>query len=237
MVLVNEGTASASEILAGALQDWDRATIIGRRTFGKGLVQEQFNLNDNSALRLTVARYFTPLGRSIQRSYANGKKAYYSEIDSRFLLKDSLIIETDSGRKFKTPSGKVLFGEDGISPDVRVGFDTTQMGLKVYDIFSRGLVKDFGYKYSVSHQALLDNYKTPSLFKKNFSIDDGAWDYFKMMLSTDSIDVTYLKPQEKQFLERSLKLSVARQKWQNEGYFEVLNSDDDVVLRALSLIK
>lgn len=237
MVLVNEGTASASEILAGALQDWDRATIIGRRTFGKGLVQEQFNLNDNSALRLTVARYFTPLGRSIQRSYANGKKAYYSEIDSRFLLKDSLINETDSGRKFKTPSGKVLFGEDGISPDVRVGFDTTQMGLKVYDIFSRGLVKDFGYKYSVSHQALLDNYKTPSLFKNNFSIDEGAWDYFKMMLSTDSIDVTYLKPKEKQFLERSLKLSVARQKWQNEGYFEVLNSDDDEVLRALSLIK
>lgn len=237
IVLTNEGTASASEILAGALQDWDRATIVGRRTFGKGLVQEQFNLSDNSALRLTVARYFTPLGRSIQRSYASGKKAYYHEIDSRFISSDSLNKEGKLGREFKTPAGKILYGEDGISPDVIVGFDTTQMGLKVYEIFSKSLVKDFGYKFSISHPQELKAYTTPEMFKNNFKINEEAWKYFEIMTTADSIDIKNLKPQEKQFLEKSLKLSVARQKWQNEGYFEVVNEDDEVIIKALSLIQ
>ncbi|MEO5966736.1 MAG: S41 family peptidase [Ferruginibacter sp.] len=237
VILTNEGTASASEILAGALQDWDRATIVGRRTFGKGLVQEQFNLSDNSALRLTVARYFTPLGRSIQRSYADGKKAYYNEIDSRFDLSDSTIKEGSIGRKFKTPEGKILYGQDGISPDIIVGFDTSHMGLKVYEVFSKGLIKDFSYKYSITNKQELDNYRSPLLFNKNFIINDEAWKYFENMALADSIEVKYLKPQEKKFIERSLKLSIARQKFLNEGYFEVINETDEVIIKALSLLQ
>lgn len=233
VVLINEGSASASEILAGALQDWDRATIVGRRSFGKGLVQEQFNLNDNSALRLTVARYFTPLGRSIQRSYANGIKEYYGEISARF-MQDSAHIDSLKGKPFKTPAGRILYGEDGINPDVSVGFDTSHYGLTIYKIFARGLVKDFGYRYRILNPEI-KNYSI-SDFKNNFDIERNGWSLFKELALKDSLSVENLKPNDKSFLIKSLKLSVARQLWQNEGYFEIMNSDDEVVRKALTIL-
>ena len=127
VVLTNEGTASASEVLTGALQDWDRATVVGRRSFGKGLVQEQFQLSDGSGLRLTVARYYTPLGRSIQKSYKNGIDAYNKDLLNRFhngemSFADS-IKHTDE-KLYKTASGKQVYGGGGITPDVFVAYDT-----------------------------------------------------------------------------------------------------------------
>jgi carboxyl-terminal processing protease len=121
VLLINEGSASASEVLAGALQDWDRATIIGRRSFGKGLVQEQYNLSDGAALRLTVARYYTPLGRSIQKPYDKGISDYNDEILDRYhhgelYSQDSL--KTPSGKAYKTSKGKTVYGGGGVTPDI-----------------------------------------------------------------------------------------------------------------------
>src|SRR6476469_9027278 len=125
-VLVDETSASASEVLAGALQDWDRATIVGRRTFGKGLVQEQFQLTDGSALRLTVARYYSPLGRNIQKPYAEGYDKYEEEVMDRFHNGEVLKGDTTkkSGPAFRTPKGRIVYGGGGITPDIYVPFDT-----------------------------------------------------------------------------------------------------------------
>src|SRR6185503_15870339 len=127
VVLVDESSASASEVLAGALQDWCRATIIGRRTFGKGLVQEQYDLSDGSAIRLTVARYYTPIGRSIQRPYDKGKKVYMDEIWKRYQNSEAMYADSNKFQKgvaFPTNCGDTLYGGGGIMPNVFVPIDT-----------------------------------------------------------------------------------------------------------------
>jgi carboxyl-terminal processing protease len=145
-ILVDELSASASEVLCGALQDWDRATIIGRRTFGKGLVQEQYGLSDGSAIRLTVARYYTPLGRSIQRSYEKGKKVYMDDLWERF--SDGELLSADSnkisnGQKFKTLAGRILYGGGGIMPDIFVPLDTSRYNRSVNRLLLDGQADNF----------------------------------------------------------------------------------------------
>ena len=240
VVLADEGTASASEVIIGALQDWDRATVIGRRTFGKGLVQDQFDLSDGSALRLTIARYYTPIGRSIQRSYANGGKAYYEEIGNRYQDGENFVadsIRNDSSKIYKTASGKKVFGGGGITPDYFIAADTGRMGLSIAKIYSKGLLNDYGYKYYLSDPSILQLYKTPGDFARSFMLTENNWKLFEDMSMADSINLKELNDKEKMYLSRSLKTSIARQLWRNEGYFEVSNVDDNVVKKALEIIK
>ncbi|MFT3912474.1 MAG: S41 family peptidase [Ferruginibacter sp.] len=239
VVLTDEGTASASEILTGALQDWDRATIVGRRTFGKGLVQEQYDLSDNSALRLTIARYYTPVGRSIQRSYANGGKAYYEEISKRFedgemLSADS--VKNDSTKVYKTHAGKKIYGGGGISPDYFVAADTSRFGFITAKAYTKGLVSDFGYKYFLSNQSLTEKYKTPMEFSRSFNINEADWEFFKQMALKDSLSFNDINEAEKNYLFKALKTSIARQIWRNEGYFEVTNTEDKTVIKAMEIL-
>src|SRR5690606_7868705 len=150
-------------ILMGALQDWDRATIVGRRTFGKGLVQEQYSLSDGSALRLTVSRYFTPLGRSIQKPYDEGFEAYFEEAAHRQCAADTAMVPdtVKPGKPFRTPAGNILYAGGGIAPDQQVGMDTSQLGFHLADIFARGLVQRFGYLYALDHVESLKQYQNP----------------------------------------------------------------------------
>ncbi|MEP7165995.1 MAG: S41 family peptidase [Ferruginibacter sp.] len=240
VVLSDEGTASASEVIIGALQDWDRATIIGRRTFGKGLVQDQFDLSDNSALRLTIARYYTPMGRSIQRSYANGGKAYYEEAANRYHNAENYTadsIKNDSSKIFRTPSGKKVFGGGGITPDYFIPADTGRMGSGIEKIYLKGLLNDYGYKYYLLNPSIIKTYKTADQFARSFELTEDNWKFFEGMSMADSIDVKVLNDKEKMYLYRSLKTSIARQLWRNEGYFEVMNMDDITVKKALEVLR
>ncbi len=239
VVLIDEGSASASEVLVGALQDWDRATIIGRRTFGKGLVQDQFDLSDKSAIRLTIARYYTPIGRSIQRSYANGGKAYYEDIANRY--KDGENIYADSvknitGKMYKTPSGKKVYGGGGITPDYFIGADTGKMSNTIVSIYEKGLINTYGYKYYLLNTSILQSYRSPEEFAKSFQLSEENWKLFESISIADSIDVKGLNEKEKLYLNKSLKTSIARQLWRNEGYFEVSNKEDNAVKKAIELL-
>jgi carboxyl-terminal processing protease len=239
-VLTDEGTASASEILAGAIQDWERGVIIGRRTFGKGLVQEQFDLSDHSALRLTVARYYTPLGRSIQRSYSNGGKAYYEEISNRYTDGEYLhedASKNDTTKKFKTLKGKILYGGGGISPDYFISGDTGRMGEFSTKVFMSGLVSSYGYRLLLQDPSMASHYSSPEDFAKNFSLSTNNWNFFLQMAAKDSINITNISPAEKEYLTTSLKRSVARQLWHNEGYYRMLNADDKAVKKALEILE
>ena len=240
IVLADEGTASASEILIGALQDWDRATIVGRRTFGKGLVQEQFDLSDNSALRLTVARYFTPVGRSIQRPYTNGGKAYYQEISNRFhdgetQFADS--IKNDTGKIYKTKGGKIIYAKGGITPDYFIAMDTTGYSKNAALIYTRGIIGSFAYNFYLQNITLLKTFKTPNDFVKRFSFNEEHWKQFIMAVARDSINIAPATGKEKSDLTNQIKSAIARQLWRSEGYFEVMNTADEGIKKAMEILE
>ena len=240
VILADEGTASASEIIIGALQDWDRATIVGRKTFGKGLVQDQFDLSDKSALRLTIARYYTPIGRSIQRSYANGGKAYYEEISNRFQIADSSKPDSppvNNGKAYLTSSGKKVYSGGGISPDYFIPADTAFMNAELTKIFLKGLTNDFGYQFYMANRGISNEYKTPAQFANEFRITGPSWKFFASMAVKDSINLQGLNVKSRAYLERLLKASLARQLWHNDGYFQSSNHEDETLLKAMEIIR
>ena len=239
VILADEGTASASEVLTGALQDWDRATVIGRRSFGKGLVQEQFDLSDNSALRLTVARYYTPIGRSIQRPYTNGGKAYYEEISNRYHdgeTQNADSVKNDKSKVYKTKGGKTVYGGGGITPDCFVALDTGSFSISSARVYAKGIIGNYAYKYYLQNLQQLKTYKTPGDFVKTFSLSEDSWKQFVAVAARDSIVLNTIGAKEKTDIVIRIKSSVARQLWRTEGVFEVLNADDNAVKKALEVL-
>jgi carboxyl-terminal processing protease len=240
ILLVDELSASASEVLAGALQDWDRATIIGRRTFGKGLVQEQKELSDGSAIRLTVARYYTPLGRSIQRPYDKGKKVYMNEIWERYSNGEALYADSNkiqNGKEYKTPGGMILYGGGGIMPNIFVPLDTSSYPQGLQRLFLDGSFNNFVYRYYLQNKKRIDSYTSPSDYGQHFAYTDDMWNQFIEYAHNDSIDLRSISTAQKQTIQTRLEAYLARFKWRNTGYYELINNRDPVVRKALEIIK
>lgn len=234
-VLVDETTASASEVLAGALQDWDRATIIGRRTFGKGLVQDQFNLTNGGALRLTVAKYYTPLGRNIQKPYEKDIENYHRELTKRFHSGETVLGDTSSpkGKAFKTPKGNTVYGGGGITPDVQIAYDSTKLPSNVLDLFLKGTLTRFTFLYYMQHRSSLDSLKTVTELFKSSLPNDSIWLALGEFARLDSIDLRSSTEVAKINVLEKFKAFLAKDMFGPQGYFEINNYYDNIVQQGL----
>ncbi|MFA5850660.1 MAG: S41 family peptidase [Bacteroidales bacterium] len=244
-LLIDENSASASEIVAGAIQDWDRGIIIGRKSFGKGLVQQMLPLNDGSEIRLTIARYHTPSGRVIQTPYKQGESAkYYKALMDRYskgeyFTKDSIHF-LDSLR-FKTLiKGRTVYGGGGIMPDLFVPADTTYYSDYYGILLRKGILLDFMNDYSDANRLIWKKeYTTFEKFKKNFIVDKGILDKLVSYAEERKLE-TNLKQLEisKKEIAVSIKAMAARTIFGTEAYYKVVNSSyDEIFEKALSYIK
>ncbi|MGZ8537305.1 MAG: S41 family peptidase [Flavisolibacter sp.] len=240
IIIVDESTASASEILAGAVQDWDRGTIIGRRTFGKGLVQNQFEMTDGSVIRLTIARYYTPVGRSIQRPYDKGKREYNQEIYQRWTngeMVNADSFQTSGLKVYKTLLEKrTVFGGGGIVPDVFVPIDTSVFTRSVTRLYLEGRFNNFVYKYFIDHQDLFNQYKSAEDFANRYQNSADVWNQLVVYALNDSIYLKNIPERDKASIQEKIKAYLAKLKWRNQGYFQVYNNYDPAVKKAKELL-
>ena len=241
IVLTNETSASGSEIVAGALQDWDRALVLGRRTFGKGLVQRQFPLVDGSAIRLTVARYHTPTGRVIQRPFKNGDlEGYEMDFINRF-GKTGYTTRVDSSEMFRTlRSGRTVFGGGGITPDITVEYDTTEYSKYLSNLIRKGMLNEFAVTYmDRNRDRLSKTYPTIEAFSRNFKVDEKVLSELTQMAEQKGV------PFDKEGFDRSarkigtqIKALLAQKLWGFNEYFVIMNAEnDEVFAKALEVLK
>jgi carboxyl-terminal processing protease len=239
VVLIDESSASASEIFAGAIQDHDRGIVVGRRSFGKGLVQEQTMWPNGSATRLTIARYYTPSGRCIQKPYTNGVEEYNEDYYHRYetgelLSKDS--IEINDSSIFKTDAGRIVYGSGGIIPDVFIPIDTTQGSGYLNQLLYSGIVYDFAFKYTDAHRDELlaigshedyitDFHITEALLKEFIDFSSGK----DVLFDQAGFD------RSKMVINKRLKAYIARNIWGDDGFYPVWNAGDKTVEASLNV--
>ena len=242
VILVNEGSASASEIVAGAVQDWDRGIIVGRRSFGKGLVQKPFRLPDESVIRLTTAKYFTPTGRCIQKPYEDGLEEYQKDFQRR--IENGELTHADSihfpdSLKYYTPAHWIVYGGGGIMPDVFIPFDSTVYSDYYIDLRRNNLFNNFTLQYLDDHRKELQrSYATLKDFNLNFMNDGQLLELFTDYAEREGVeyDQKGLEDSEDQ-IYYVLKALIARNLFDYSAYFEVISTIDDDFNEALKILK
>lgn len=237
IVLVNEGSASASEIVSGALQDNDRALIVGRRTFGKGLVQQPIELSDGSELRLTISRYYTPSGRSIQKPY--GEEGEYREDLLKRYEHGELFnvdsIQFNDSLKYQTKAGRVVYGGGGIMPDYFVPLDTAEASTYLNQLYNINAIQEYTFNYVRDHAEQLKKLSVEQ-FQNQFNVTDA------MLQELSQLGKAYdVKPKPKQIEKHKdhfklhIKAQIARQIWGNDGFYPIFNETNEVLQKATGL--
>ncbi len=248
VIMIDEGSASASEIVSGAIQDWDRGVLVGRRTFGKGLVQRQMNLPDGSAMRLTIARYYTPTGRLIQKSYKGGSEAYHKDLINRYNngeLSNKDSIHFPDSLKYETlVNGRAVYGGGGIMPDIFVPIDTTDYSDYYRDLIRKGIINGYVLQYMDENRKVLENKylgknkdKEFIYFKKQFEIDE---EFLKGLLDYANKEKLEFNEEEYNKSLKSLKINlkalIARDLFSTSEFFEIINKIDPIYHEAVNII-
>ncbi len=241
VIIIDEWSASASEIIAGAIQDNDRGMIVGRRSFGKGLVQEQMPMRNGSAIRLTVARYYTPSGRCIQKPYTHNAQDYEETfmnqyINGAFGSIDS--IKFDSTQVYQTLKGRTVYGGGGIMPDVFVPYKSDSSARFYNLLINRGILVQFAFQYTDKNRNTLNRYKNTADFKQKFTISDDIFQELinystKQGLTPNQIQIHKYKPR----IETLLKANIARNLFDDEGFYSIYLSMDDDFAKAMETLK
>jgi len=241
-ILIDERSASASEIVAGAVQDLDRGVIIGRRSFGKGLVQDQYDFDDGSAVNLTIARYYTPSGRSIQKSYKDGLDKYFGEINKRYASGEltthveQLVVDTSlfKGMLYHTSAGRPVYGGGGIMPDIYVPLDTLGVNSFYKKVVKANLINDFVYSYLIASPPdfSIDHYM------EHYVLPKDTYTLFVQIAQERGVEVNSQDARIAQkLIELDMKALVARFFFSEEAYFKIKNGSDHVLARAIETLK
>jgi len=242
VILIDERSASASEIVAGAIQDLDRGVVIGRRSFGKGLVQDQYDFDDGSAVNLTIARYYTPSGRSIQKSYKDGFDKYFNEINNRFSSgeltnnKEGIVIDTSllKGMLYHTSGGRPIYGGGGIMPDIYVPLDTLGVNSFYKKVIKANLINDYVYTSLVTTAPdfSIDHYI------EHYNLPKNTYTNFVKLAKEKGIEVNSKEAiVARKLIELDMKALIARFYFGSEAYFRIKNDSDHMLTRAIEAIK
>ena len=240
VILIDEWSASASEIVAGAIQDNDRGTIIGRRSFGKGLVQEPIMFSDRSAMRLTVARYYTPTGRSIQKPYDEGYEEYLADLNERFMrgeFQNADSIQFDNIQRFETPGGKIVYGGGGIMPDIFVPADTSGMTMYIARVLNSGLIYRYALSYTEEKRDVLSEFTSVNDLNSYLNNQSLLEDFIQYA------EENGIKPGPSDIAESGdiidirIRAYIARNILDNKGFYPIWQELDTTLKRAIEYIE